>query len=219
MDVQNAINTYENIDESPFCIMFDLLGSDKGISWHQYSRFYYSLLRPLRDSAFNLFELGIGTTNQDIPSHMPPWGSPAASHIGWRGYFKNAHIYGADIDKTILCNGNRLTSFYCDQTDEESIEQLWKQPELQSTLFYVMIDDGLHAPRANFTFFINSIHKLARGGVYIIEDISDSCIDLFKIFMEDCKRNYPELSCYFFEVKTNNGHHPGDNNLFVAYKN
>lgn len=219
MNLDKALVDYTTIDESPFCVMFDMIGSDKGYTWHQYSRFYYSLMRPLRDCSFHFFELGIGSINPTIPSNMGPNGFPGASHNAWKGYFKNAHIYGADIDKDILVQSDRLSTFYCDQTDPNSIQDLWKNPELEDKEFTIIIDDGLHTPKANFRFFEHSIHKLAKGGIYIIEDINDEYYDMFSMFLEECKASYPDLDCRFIHIDTNNSKQPGDNNLFIAYKN
>ena len=45
-------------------------------------------------------------------------------------------------------------------------------------MFDIIIEDGLHTFEANKCFFENSIHKVKRGGIYIIEDITN--IDLPK---------------------------------------
>ena len=44
-----------------------------------------------------------------------------------RDYFPNANIFGADIDKNILFNDqNRIKTFYVDQLDRKSVENLWE---------------------------------------------------------------------------------------------
>jgi hypothetical protein len=221
MDLDKALEQYTKIDETPFCFLFDLTHSDKGNRWHQYSRLYYTLLRPYRDTQFNLFELGIGTNNPNIPSNMGVGGRPGASLLAWKLYFKQAQIYAADIDRAILDNTqDRIHSFYCDQTSPESVQQLWQQPALADKQFLVLIDDGLHLPHANLTFFEHSIHKLQKGGIYIIEDIHPQYSGTFVDLVERAKVKYPHLDCRYIHVETATQHKPEQNYVFLAhYKN
>ena len=52
-------------------------------------------------------------------------GVPLASLKAWRDYFENANIYGADIDKNILKNENRIKTFFVAQTDPNTIKELF----------------------------------------------------------------------------------------------
>ena len=148
------------------------LGSDKGSvagnAWHNYTPYYHSLWVIRRTDALRVFELGLGANNNDLPSNMGANGKPGASLCGWAEYFPNSKVFGADIDRDIVFRVERIDTFYCDQTSVSDIAALWAQASL-ATLFDIIIDDGLHRFDANVTFFENSIHKLAQGGVYIIE--------------------------------------------------
>src|SRR5208283_3838057 len=112
---------------------------------------------------------GIGTNFTDVASNMGPAGTPGASLRGWRNYFPNAEIYGADVDQRVLFSEPRISTFYVNQLETGSIRDLWLK--IPNIVFDLMIDDGLHTFEANSTFMTNSIHKLAHGGIYIIEDI------------------------------------------------
>ena len=46
---------------------------------------------------------------------------------------------------------------------------MWKEIRIQN--FDIIIDDGLHNNYANINLFINSINKLKKNGIYIIEDV------------------------------------------------
>jgi predicted methyltransferase len=115
---------------------------------------------------------------------------PGASLRGFKEYFPKGEIYGADFDKTILFQEDRIHTFYVDQTDPESIKDLWTQIDGE---FDIMIDDALHTFEANKTFFLNSVHKLSKNGIYIIEDVSNA--DLPKWDEEIPKMHicYPDL--------------------------
>jgi 23S rRNA U2552 (ribose-2'-O)-methylase RlmE/FtsJ len=95
---------------------------------------------------------------------------PGSSLRVWKDYFKNAEIYGADLDKTILFNNeDKIHTFYVDQLDSGSIKKMWDN--IGKTNFDIIIDDGLHTYDANLNFFLNSFDKLKKNGIYIIEDV------------------------------------------------
>ena len=96
-------------------------------------------------------------------------GKPLASVRAWRDYFPNAQIYGADIDKNILKDEERIKTFYVDQTDPRTIDDLFKN--IGATDFDIILEDGLHEFNANICFFENSIEYLSPTGTYIIEDV------------------------------------------------
>jgi len=192
----------------------DRYGSDKGpkttgTSWHTYTPVYHSLFYGLSGDTMNVFELGIGTNNPKLPSNMGVNGKPGASLRGWRDYFPNASIYGADIDRTILFNENRIKTVYCDQTNPQVIRSMWNElPDMN-----IIVEDGLHTFDANVMFFENSIHKLKVGGVYVIEDISNKDIQRFRTKITEWQSQFPRL---MFEIMSLP--HPVniyDNNLLI----
>jgi hypothetical protein len=162
---------------TPLCEIMTRNRSDKGNTnlswaWHHYTMFYYQLFKDIKDKQLRVFELGMGTTDPNIDSNMGPNGRPGASLFGWSEFFPNSAIFGADVDKKILFETDRIKTYYCDQTDAECIKKMWAHPELQEN-FDIIIDDGLHRYFSNECFFENSIHKLKEDGFYIIEDINN----------------------------------------------
>ena len=145
-------------------------GSDKGAGRHNYTTLYHHLFRNLRNKQVTVFELGIGTNNPALPSNMGVAGNPGASLRGWADYFPSGQIFGADIDRDILFDEDRIKTFHCDQLSKSSIEQMWASPLLPED-FEIVIEDGLHTLEANVSFLENSLHKVRRGGYYIIEDV------------------------------------------------
>lgn len=141
-------------------ILCEIMGrnkSDKGHleinkSRHNYTTFYHSIFENMWYKKLRIFELGLGTSNINIPSNMGRDARHCASLYGWSEYFINSEIFGADIDKDILINNEKFKTFYCDQTDPKSIKQLWENKELLENLD-VIIDDGLHNFIANTCFF------------------------------------------------------------------
>ncbi len=183
--------------------LFDLYGSDKGslsdeikkpYPWHAhtYGSYYSKLFDHCRDSIKLVFECGIGTNNPNLVSSMNINGKPGASLRAWKDYFFNALIYGADIDKTILFEEDRIKTFYLDQTNKNDIINMWFQ--INKSDFDLIIDDGLHNYKAAIILFENSIKYLKYNGIYIIEDVQDSDLIEFKNYFDQ------KLSFYNYSI-------------------
>lgn len=160
------------MEETPLCTIMQKHGSDKGQGRHNYTPLYHNLFKNKRTQITDIFELGIGTTNPQIPSNMGPNGTPKASLRGWKEYFPNATIHGADIDTTILKDEEKIQTHYVDLNNPQTIQEMWNQHSLKEQTFDIIIDDGLHNHQANTTFLTNSLKKLKPDGTYIIEDIN-----------------------------------------------
>lgn len=174
ISVENIISDYvinrDYLYQTDLCVIMNLYGSDKG-GRHNYTTLYSKLFEAHRDKKLNVFELGLGTNYTDVPSNMGPCGVPGASLRGWAEYFPYAQIYGADIDRRILFRELRISTFYCDQLNKNSIEEMFSNPELVYLFFDIIVEDGLHEYKANITFLKNSMSHLKKGGIYIVEDL------------------------------------------------
>jgi hypothetical protein len=207
-------NIYETTD---LCYIMKKYKSDKGDpntnnAWHNYTLFYtlrFKNIKPQR-----IFELGIGTNNQNIPAGMGPDGVPGASLYGWSEYFPDAKVYGADIDYESLFSTEKIKTFYCDQLNPTSIKKLWQQYELLDG-FDIMIDDGCHTFDGIVTFFENSIHKLNPGGYYCIEDIWTDHILEWEKKVSQWKQIYPNFLFQIFKINSIRNNH--DNNMIIIY--
>lgn len=157
--------------KTELCEVMQKNGSDKCSNWHNYTETYFTLFSKYQNDKINIFELGLGSNNLDVPSNMGKNYKPGASVRGWRDFFKNANIYGADVDERILFDEERINTFYVDQTNPIYIASMWNKEKLKDVSFDIMIDDGLHEKKSSFDFFIQSYFKLKINGSYIIEDI------------------------------------------------
>jgi hypothetical protein len=180
---------YNDITE--LCKIMSKHGSDKGIGYHNYTTLYHNLFAPFKDTKINILEVGLGTNNVNVPSNMGANGIPGASLRGWEEYFSHPEsiVVGLDIDKNVLFQTNKIKTFYCDQTDPNSIENVWNLiPNI--TEFDIILDDGLHTYEAGITFLENSIHKLKKEGIYIIEDLLPVSQALFATRIQELKEKY-----------------------------
>jgi hypothetical protein len=142
---------------------------------------------------------------------MGVFGAPGASLRGWRLMFPHAHVYGADIDRGILFEEERIKTFHCDQLDSGSIRELWSRPELRGGAD-IIIEDGLHTLEANISFLEGSLRYLRPGGTYVIEDIGfDTFNDWFDRLEKVYSKQYPTYE-FAFVTMSERGH----NNMLVA---
>ena len=213
---------FDETKATPLCDIMGRNRSDKGSinilkSWHNYTTFYYTYFKDIQYKSLRIFELGLGTNNTLLPSNMGADGIPGASLYAWAEFFENSEIFGADIDKDILFNNSRIQTYYCDQTNPDIIKKMWDEPALNDKFDFIL-DDGLHTFKANWCFFENSIHKLTRDGIYIIEDILNNEIPLFyDIINNEAKLKYPQLS--FSLLKIPSVVNKFDNNLIIIKYN
>jgi hypothetical protein len=194
------------------CRVMTKYGSDKGRA-HNYTTVYSALFKGRYQQTLRIFELGLGSNNPDVPSSMGVFGVPGASLRGWRELFPRGVVYGADIDRGILFQENRIKTFYCDQLDRSSIRELWSRPDLQAGVD-IIIEDGLHTFEANVSFLEESLDHLLPGGIYICEDIMWNCVDEWCSRLEAIySKQYPTYE-FAFVVLPDRGNQA--NNLLVV---
>ena len=217
---------FDETKSTPLCEIMGRNKSDKGsldiqFSWHNYTTFYYSILKDIKETPLRIFELGLGTNNVKIPSNMGKNGRPGASLYGWNEFFTNpnSQIFGADIDKDILfqTEDNRINTYYGDQTNPDIINNMWNENELLKEEFNIIIDDGLHDFKANVCFFENSIHKLKSNGYFIIEDIKNCEKDLFINKINEWELKYNNLLFKLLSIPSIKN--KSDNTLLICFKN
>jgi hypothetical protein len=155
---------------------FDIYGSDKS-SYHDYQLVYGPILsRPEGIAA--VLEVGLGTNNTTVVSHMGARGHPGASLRAFRDFLPHAKIFGADVDRSILFSEERITTFYVDQTDPASLRSLADELPREIDL---IIDDGLHAPDANINTLAFALPRLKAGGWLVVEDIAEEAASVWQL--------------------------------------
>ena len=156
--------------------LFEYYGSDKSVT-HDYHKLYGEILSNF-GSIEKIFEIGLGTNNLDVVSTMGSKGKPGASLRAFRDACNSAQIIGADFDKRILFSEDRISSFFVDQTDLNTFNQLNNKI---GENYDLMIDDGLHAPNANLNSLKFFLNKIKIGGYAVIEDINVESKEIWKL--------------------------------------
>lgn len=155
--------------------LFNFHGSDKSRD-HDYHLVYGAILQD-RD-AHSIVEIGLGTNNEDTASNMGSFGKPGASLRAFRDFEPQAFVVGADIDKRVLFEEERIKTFFVDQTDPETLKNLQTKISFPPNL---IIDDGLHSPDANLNTLKFGLEIIAKDGWVVIEDIPRNLENLWKI--------------------------------------
>jgi len=179
-------------------------GSDKGgkNNHHNYADYYSEIFYYKRNDIKNFLEIGLGTNNTELASNMGKDGTPLASLRAWQDFFLNANIYGADIDKKILKNENRIKTFYVDQTSPTEIANMFGKIGVNN--FDIILEDGLHEYNANICFFENSINYLSPNGIYIIEDVYYKDQEKFINYFKQKKYNFAVIDIFHEKNIANN---------------
>ena len=198
-----VIETIAQEDTSELKTLFNSYGSDKSNS-HNYDIFYANILND-RENIKAVAEIGMGTNNTSVLSNMGSDGKPGASLRAFRDYLPNAQIYGGDVDRNILFNEDRIQTFFVDQLRLETIDNFFNNLPDDLDLF---IDDGLHSPEANLNVLMYGISKIKIGGWYVVEDISNQSMNLWKVVSLLISDNYDK-----YLLKADKG------NLFVINRN
>ena len=172
---QNVLNgSLIGIDE------FEKLTKKNGSGKHGGHKFIYTKLNLQRSAKLNILELGIGTNDPRLASTMGPEYIPGSSLRLWSEVFYNSSIVGADVDKNILINQGRISSFWTDQNSKKALTDLVESVKYKGK-FGLIIDDGLHTPEANLRTFLFLSELLEIGGYYIIEDIEPAWEGFWKM--------------------------------------
>lgn len=203
------------LQSTSLCEIMSRHGSDKGRARfegpdHNYTTLYNFLWYDHIAQVRKVFEMGLGTNHTDVLYNMGPGGVPGASLRGWREFFPLATIYGADIDRRVLFEEDRIRTLYCDQTDPASIAEIWRRCGDE---FDIIIDDGYHAIHANRTLLDHSIRQLKRGGWYVIEDVDSGSFPEAQALVDTYNRMY-----WAKLVQIPNWKNTKDNNVILIVK-
>lgn len=146
-------NHYRDLKE--LTILGLQLNTDKAF-FHLYTEFYNDYLEIFKGKQINVLEIGILN---------------GSSLKMWKRFFKDAHIYGCDINPNYVEKkyGNGITTFYFDQANPS--EFITKIKDIK---FAVIIDDGSHIVSHQQKTLGVLFKYLDIGGIYICEDLQTS---------------------------------------------
>jgi hypothetical protein len=159
--------------------IFNKWGSDKS-SKHNYEIIYAELKKTMHSSS-RILEIGCGSNDPEIRHAMSPNYIPLSSLHALKEIFQTENIEGADIDGKLEIN-NYFKVHYLDQFKREILEEASKGFKLG---FDLIIDDGVHDISANYLTLIYFYKILNPQGKYIIEDVSHSLIESWRLLLQE----------------------------------
>jgi len=202
--ITNFIKSENFKIKTELCDLMTKYESDKSIwtsiygGWHNYSSLYHFLFSDLKDRDINFFELGV---------------FKGSSIRAFNDYFSNAKLFAGDCDPQTFFELGSVSFHLCDQDNTKSIKKMWDNINLD---FDIIIEDGKHEYQSNYNFFINSIDKLKEGGIFIVEDLTNSTLLSFQNLKFELKDRFSLKFIECFEILNENN--KIDNNLLIVQK-
>jgi hypothetical protein len=93
---------------------------------------------------------------------------------------------------------------------------MWMDDKLVNVEFDIIMDDGKHEFIPNLNFFRESIHKLKKGGIFIIEDLTFPTYNAFENIVNQLQNEY-SLN-YIKLMKLPHERNNNDNNILLVIK-
>lgn len=149
---KNYINQLSEIDNSY---------TDKNTT-HSYLPLYNCLLEPLRETATNVLEVGIGDFDK----------KNGGSLLMWRKYFTKAIIYGLDIlPQTRVLDELIEDDTVILYTETNAYDKNLISNKFKDKRFDFLIDDGPHTLDSQIEFIKLYSPLLSDNGILIVEDV------------------------------------------------
>jgi hypothetical protein len=154
----NLMLTESNINKGDLIESLDLFSynTDKHSEHDYFSLIYNKLLSPLKEKVKKFVEIGV---------------SAGGSIELWRDYFKDAVVYGLDLNLNVPLNSNeRLELRRVDQSRKEELEAFG----LEHNDIDVLVEDGSHKMYDQQITLATLFKSIKPGGIYILEDLHTS---------------------------------------------
>jgi hypothetical protein len=164
-----------------------LYGSDKTDTHHAYTYLYDLIFYEYRDQPINFLEIGLAVGGPELGGPVDRR-VPSPSIQMWLEYFSRAHIYGFDISDFSHHVHPRFTFVRGDCGHQEDLTRVADR----TPFFDVVIDDASHASAHQQHAFKVLFPRVARGGLYIIEDLHWQ-----SPYFEEATPDVPKTAAFF----------------------
>tara|TARA_Y100000591_G_scaffold157113_2_gene135147 strand:- start:943 stop:1797 length:855 start_codon:yes stop_codon:yes gene_type:complete len=173
INIDELDDAHGNLFNQDINYLFEYFNSDKGqtfidqypepfkrrknknkIEAHGYSIIYEKYFKPYKNKTINILELGSFYGNASAAMFF---------------YFKNANIYGADINPDMFkYTSRRIKSLYVNSSSRESI---YSNLIKKNIAFSIIIEDASHMLKDQILSLFMLFKKLESGGLFVIEEI------------------------------------------------
>lgn len=180
------------------CLLAAKYGSDKCPQIkHNYTPFYYELLKDKREIVKKVLEMGVGYCHggravgrQAWDRHIKRRYYRGASLLMWRDFFPKAMIYGGDRDQRAIFEDERIRTFLCDETKIDDLRRVVSNTGSDIDFF---VDDASHLPDDQAKLAQDILPMLKKDVIYIIEDIDSPMVVTNYLQDYDCHCPIPGL--------------------------
>lgn len=145
------------------------IGTDK-CTTHSYGEVYNIIFDNYKNTTGNILEIGI---------------SGGFGLCAYVDYFKDAQIYGIDIEDictTKIKNHERVHLYFGDATLQENVDKF-------NIMYDIVIEDGSHLPEHQIKHFVDFSKFVKPGGTYIIEDVHEMYVDTISKILNPIAEN------------------------------
>ena len=204
MDIQHPINIEDDTD---LCRIMQEVGSDAAGPYHNYTKLYSTIFEPVRQTPLRILEIGLAP-NPDISDS-----APAAAVRGWRRYFPNATVVGADPSAEWVTDISGVSTYAYDWNDPSGITSIFDHEDTREP-FDILIYDGPGNPADKAMHFLEFAKHVRVGGVIIVEDIDWKESIFWMNVKQKWDKAYPCFSWRPISIPCKT--HRGDNILMIA---
>ena len=147
--------------------IYDPTTSDKNTNHSYISDVYEELLKPYRESAKVILEIGA---------------YDGGSLYMWKEYFKQAQVIGIEIAKRVDIKDARIKQIIANGYDPETLKLLPSEID-------IAIDDGPHSLQSQIKFIELYLNLIKPDGLLIIEDIAEASVEELKKHIPESHKN------------------------------
>lgn len=145
--------------------LFNKYGHTDKHTKHTYDGFYEKWFSHLRDKPINLLEIGVSSYG-------------GGDLLAFAEYFPNGIIHGLDNEVNILLpEVMTVPNIKIYDGDAYSKDAVNKVPQIK---FDIIIDDCVHNHKSHVILVKSFYPMLADDGIYVIEDVNASQLELYK---------------------------------------
>lgn len=184
MDIDVSFNLRVQTD---LCTIMEDVYSPTAGPRHSYTKLYDALFRPVRHAPIRILQFGLGPNDE---LHMN--GTTAATLRGWRTYFPNATVFGADPDPSNCIAIEGTTTYTYNWQDTSGISTLFEKEGMQEK-FDIIVYSGPGNSSDKVVQFEQLIHALKVGGVLILETIHWRESIFWSMVLQNWQRLYSNI--------------------------
>lgn len=191
-----SIDLKQPVNDLGHC--FTKNGSDKSVD-HRYDLVYKPIFDSYTGQHVNILEIGLGTRNTNIASHMwTPDTRVGASLKAYEQYFDNVSVFGADIDRDALFQTDKIKTTYINQLQPETFDQMHQ--DLGSPELDIFIEDGIHSVPGSLNSLNYALDAVKTGGWICIEDLYNP-FGIWNVIATHIADNFDFKSVNLYESK------------------